>query len=330
MSIRQFQASGLTYALFFDFRDSIGSLTSVDSPTVDIFTPFKDRYVEGDTLTTTSTEGRYRYNFLASSGITVGTWFALGVGITNGFTVFSQSVPFEIVDTAVEPYWVGLDELREYMDLEDDDHTGDGMLRQCLQSAIELVEGFTQRSYGIKSYTETIEIKNTDRVKLKRYPINQVTSLTAAYKITPRNTTNLLTETITGAAVSFYWRLDSDNGILHLTDNAGFDEVYDNYLLVIAYLAGHVTVPEPVRHAAMALAAALNNLACSSAFLKNSSALLSALSNSAVNSAFNLLILPCSSIIVACANPLSSLSLPAFIRFLLATSNRDSAFSIAS
>ena len=262
--MQRFQA-GLTHSLYFSFWNDSGVRTPVNSPIVDVYTPHKNKYISGAGLSTTSTVGKYRYDMYVTPGVTEGHWFAMAVGLTNSNldTIYSDVVPFEVVDVLAEPYWVGLEELRQYMELDDtDDRDQDGKLRQALQAAIELVEGYTQRTYGLFQYSEIIQVKDTDRVKLKKYPINSIVGITATFSITPRDVTNLANEVLSTSLVQFYYRLDSDNGIVYLTDPAGFDMPYDNMIMGIDYIAGYATVPEPVRQAVLGLAAAINSFAC--------------------------------------------------------------------
>jgi len=261
MSIRQFSA-GLTHHLTFNFWNTAGARTVVDNPLVDVLTPQKTKYINAAALTTTSVVGQYAYSLFLAAGVTVGHWFARATGITTNDTLYSESQVFEVIDYQYEPLWVGLEELRQFMGKEDDDRTEDQNLRQCLQTSIELVEGYTRRHYGVYSYDEIIEVKHTDRVKLKKFPINTLVGITATSSITPRDTTNLLTESVSGALVGFYYRLDSENGILYLTDSAGYDYPYDDMLLSVSYLAGFSTIPEPVRMAVLKLSAALFNMIC--------------------------------------------------------------------
>ncbi len=259
--IRSFR-TGLTYSLFFNFFSSSGSRTNVSQPVVDIFTPQKTRYITSAALTTTTLDGKYQYNFFAPSGLTVGHWFALGTGITNSDTIFSESNVFEIINIQTEAFWVGIEEFRDFLNIADDDREDDANLRQALRASIELVEGYTRRNYGIASFYELVEVKNTDRVKLKHFPIDSIVAITPTTKVIPRDVTNLFTETVTDTQVSFYYRLDKDNGIIYLTDSSGFDDYYDNMLIGISYLAGFATVPESVREAVLSLASAIHNLSC--------------------------------------------------------------------
>lgn len=261
MSIRQF-STGLTHTLYFSFWNSSGTRTPVDSPTVDILTPQKTKYVNAASLTTTDTVGKYAYQMYAIPGLTVGHYFARAIGLTTNDTLYSESQVFEIIDYTWEPLWVGLEELREFLGKADDERDDDPNLRSCLQTALELVEGYTNRQYGVCQIDETIQIKDTDRVKLKKFPVNALVGITPTVKIIPRDVTNLVTETITDTQVSFYYRLDSDNGIIYLTDSAGFDTYYSDVLLGVSYLAGFATVPEPVRQSVLKIASALFNMMC--------------------------------------------------------------------
>jgi hypothetical protein len=261
LSIRQF-STGLSHSLTFDFWNTAGARTPVDNPLVDVLTPQKTKYINAASLTTTSVVGQYAYTLFLGAGVTIGHWFARGIGLTTNDTLYSESQVFEVINYEFEPLWVGLPELRQYMSKDDDDRSDDQNLRQCLQTAIELCEGHTRRHYGIYSYHEIVEVKDTDRVKLKKFPIDSLVGITATSSITPRDTTNLLVESISGALVSFYYRLDSENGVLYLTDSAGYDYTYDGVLLSIDYQAGYATIPEPVRTAVLKIAAALFNMIC--------------------------------------------------------------------
>lgn len=247
MSVRQY-LTGKTYSINMNFFDDVGIRTPVDDATITVYTPHKTEYTIAGLTPDTLVVGKYNYNFYAASGLTRGHWFALGSGITASTTVFSEAVPFEIVDISLEPYWLGLSEFREYLDLTDDDRSRDSFFKQMLQSAIELVETYTRRTFGIGSYTETIEVKHSERLELKHFPIISITGLTA---------------TGIGRITPFYYTADNTNGIIKLTDSSGFDLCYDSALVTIEYEAGFLTVPEPVRMSALMLASKLSNLATS-------------------------------------------------------------------
>lgn len=255
--------TGLTYSLLYHFRDSLGVLTSVDNAVLNMYTPQKELYLNQAVLSTTSTIGEYKFSFFAPVGLTIGHWSSLGIGITQSSTIFSERQVFEVIDITQEPAWVGLEEFRTFLSLEDDDRSSDTSLQQALQAAIELVEGFTHRHYGEHRVDEIIEIISTDKVQLKHFPVTSIVAITASFKTIPRQMTNLVMETLDSSQVSFYYRLDADNGIIALLDSAGFELVYDSLLLGIAYNAGFVSVPEPVRQATLSLAAQLNALSCS-------------------------------------------------------------------
>lgn len=254
--------TGLTYSLLFNFRDELGVRTSVSSPVVNFYTPQKELYYNQASLTTTSVIGQYQFDFFAPVGLTVGHWNALGVGLSHGTTLFSERQVFEVFDIHKEAFWCGLEELRGFLNLEDDDRTNDKNLQQALRAAIELVEAYCHRSFGEDQIDEIIEIVSTDRVQLKRFPVNSIVGITATVKTIPRGIGNIVIETLTGAQVGFYYRLDGPNGILHLLDSAGYDLERDGLLLCITYRTGFVSVPEPVRQATLSIAAQLNALAC--------------------------------------------------------------------
>lgn len=254
--------TGLTYSLLYHFRDSLGVLTSVDNPVINIYTPQKELYCNQTALTTTSTTGEYKFNFFAPVGLTIGHWTSLGIGITQSSTVFSERQVFEIIDVKLEPAWVSLEELRTFIGIDSTDRTGDVNLQQALQAAIELVEGHTHRHYGESRYSEIIEVDNADRIQLKNFPVVSIVGLTATYRTYPRNTQGILVETLDGSQFSFYYRVDNTNGIIKLLDSAGYDLQYCSVLVSVDYTAGFVSVPEPVRSATLSLAAQLNALSC--------------------------------------------------------------------
>lgn len=261
MAIQSFLV-GLTYTLSYQFRDSLGVLTNVDSSFVNVYTPRKDLYLNQYPLVQVST-GEYKLDFFAPVGLTMGHWSSIGVGISNGTTLFSNRQIFEIVNIQTEPAWVSLNELRTFLNLSSDDHTNDVNLQQALQASLELVEGYCHRHYGEHRVDEIIEIIDTDRVQLKHFPVNSIVGITATFRTFPRNSTNILIETLDSPAISFYYRPDLENGILKLVDSAGYECVYDGVILSVAYNAGFVSVPEPVRQAVLSLAAQLNALSCS-------------------------------------------------------------------
>jgi hypothetical protein len=261
VSIRQY-LTGRTYSLGLNFFDEMGLRTPVDDATITIYTPQKQTYTTAGLTPDSLVIGKYNYSFYAAAGVTRGHWFALGSGTTASSTVFTESVPFEVIDIVSEPFWLGLTEFREFLGLTDDDHSTDPFLKQMLQSAIELVETYTRRTFGIYTFNENIEIKHTERVTLKHFPIVSLIGLTATSVITPMEVARLF-EVVTNQIVPFYFRADMDNGIIHLTDSAGFDLTYDGVLLAITYEAGFLAIPEAVRTATLMLASKLSNLSTS-------------------------------------------------------------------
>jgi hypothetical protein len=253
---------GLTYRLDFDFFDDSGNRLGLDAPTANVYTPEKQAFLSSQSLTAVTT-GKYGFNFFLPAGATVGNWFALGTGYTTGVTTFSDAVPFEVVDITVEPYWVSLGDLRGYLQVDDDDHTRDSLYKEILRAAIQLVEAYTHRTFGLRTFEELIEIKNTDRVKLKRYPIQAITGATPTIQISPYSQTSLVQQSITGSIVNFNFRLDKENGIMKLTDSSGFEMYYNGMILALTYIAGFPSTPEPIRAAVLALASKLVNLATS-------------------------------------------------------------------
>jgi hypothetical protein len=254
--------AGRTYSLGFNFFDSVGDRTTVDIPTAIIYTPERTSYIETLLTADSLVIGKYNYNFHVASGLTFGQWFAVATGITNSTTLFSEVVPFEIINIRNEPLWVGLTEFREYLDISDGDHTRDGFYKQILQAAISLVEAYTRRTFGVKSFNETIEIQHTNRIKLKHFPIVNIVAMTATTLIRPMQV-DVFNESLTSSVVPFHFRLDTENGIIKITNSSGFDDTCDNIILAVSYNAGFLSVPEGVRLAVLALASKLSNMATS-------------------------------------------------------------------
>lgn len=258
--IRQY-IPGATYTLFFNFFET-GVRTPVDDPVVDIFTPERTRHLTAQPLTVVpGVTGRFRFDFFVPTGLTIGHWFGLASGITDSATLFADQVPFEIIDPVSEPFWLSLEELREHLEIEEDCRDQDVLHKGMLQAAMEVTESYTKRKFGLRTYDEIHEIKSTTRVRLKQYPVDVITALTATAKIIPRDVNQLVVETITNDRINFFFRLDAANGLILLVDQAGFDETYDGLLLAIQYKAGFATIPENVRRGALMIASRLINLA---------------------------------------------------------------------
>lgn len=255
--------TGFTHQFTFGFFDEDGNPTSVDSPIVDIFTPSREKHVKGAALVSDGT-GQYTHDFAATLGLTPGHWFALASGVTTSaaLAIFSDTVPFEIVDTKLEPFWVSLNELKDYLDIPRTDRTRDSFNKMMLSASMGLVQSWTRREFGLRLYDEIIELHTTDRVSLRHYPLVTITAITPTQEIEPFEF-NKIVQTVSGATVQFFFRQDQhdkDNGILRLTDSAGFELSYDGILVAIQYLAGFPTIPEAVRTAVLVLTSNLINL----------------------------------------------------------------------
>lgn len=258
--LRQF-LPGKTYSLIFDFFDDAGNRTAVENPTTDFYDPYRQPFLTGVAgVTVSGYVGRYTSPFYSTPGLTIGQYFGLCNGLTNGFTVFASQEPFELISPFEEPLWIGLRDFREYIQADDTDHTKDSFYNQCIQTSMDLVEGYTRRKYLVQAYNELYEVKRTDRVMLMHFPVQMIAGLTATVRIIPRSQTQVI-EILQGNPVPFHYLLDAGNGILHLTDMAGFDQVYDQLLIAISYWAGYPTLPDAVRSAALSIASSLVNLA---------------------------------------------------------------------
>ena len=257
--------TGRTYTFTFDFFDEdTGIRTVVDSPTADFFTPERTTWMLGVGLSPDlSFVGRYDVDLELTAGLTVGQWFALGCGLTQGTTLFSQAVPFEIIDMATAPLWISLDDLRTHLGITDEnDHSNDRLHRNMLQAAAGLVEDYTGAFFGLRAVSEMLEIKSTDRITLRHYPVHRITGMTPTVQIIPRGPNNLVAESVTGNSVSFHFRLTEHNGLMTLTDSAGFEQIYDGVLLSIDYLAGLAVIPAGIKTATLMLASKLINMQC--------------------------------------------------------------------
>jgi len=261
--LKQFRA-GLTYRLTFDFFDEDGiNRTGVDSPIVDIFDPFRSKLVDGAALVAavSGITGQFTFDFFVTSGLTQGHYFAIGTGLTlTDITLFADQVPFEVIDPISEPFWVSLAELREHLEVDPEDHSRDSFLRGILAAAMEVVEQYARRRFGVRAFSELIEVKDTDRVLLKNFPVQVITALTATAQIIPREVDRLFVETITDSNINFFFTLDAPNGVMKLTDFAGFDEPYTGVLLGITYVAGFPAIPESIRRATLMIASKFCNM----------------------------------------------------------------------
>ncbi len=264
--LKQFRP-GLTFRLEFSFFDDTGiNRTGVNSPIVDIFNPFRSKLIDAGALVpaVSGLTGQFTFDFFVEPGLTQGHYFAIGTGLTQtDVTIFADQVPFEVIDPISEPFWVSLAELREHLELDTEDHSRDSFLRGILQASMEAVEQYARRQFGIRAFSELIEVKSTDRVLLKNFPIQSITALTATAQIVPRDVDQLFVETITDSNINFFFTLDAENGVMKLTDFAGFDEPYDGVLLGVTYVAGFPHIPESIRRATLMLASKMCNLSSS-------------------------------------------------------------------
>jgi len=268
MANRQFLV-GFTHRLQFDFRDEIGDPTGVDSPRTRIYTPDKNIFLDEAPLTPVAgTCNSFTRDFFATPGLTVGQWFAIGTGLTQpgNAMIMSDQFPFEIVDLTIEPFWISLDEYRVYLDIPSTDHSRDRFHKQMLQTSMQLIEDYTQRKFGLQVVNQTIEVVNTQYVKLNCFPVANIVALTVQSRIIPRSLDNLFSQTLTGSQVSFFFRLDAPAGIIIITDENGYNIVRDDMIMTVTYQAGFASVPEPIRTASLQIASQLSNLACNEGY----------------------------------------------------------------
>lgn len=250
---------GLTYSLTYNFFDNSGSAIDMDNPTASILTPENTTYT---TLSLTgSTTGVYSANIFISSGLTQGNWSSVASGLCNNISYFSSVIPFEILDYGARPNWLGLEDFRDYLEEDSNDRSRDNLLIRVLDSAMLSVEGYTRRAWGVKSKSETIELQRQDRILLKRYPLVTISGLTATITgYTPRTPDTLNVETNAGGTVSFYYRLQPEQGMLVLTDEEGYSCEYTDTIVTVDYTYGNSIIPEPVRLATLMLASKLLNI----------------------------------------------------------------------
>jgi len=268
MANRQFLV-GFTHRLQFDFRNEIGDPTGVDSPQTRIYTPSKEIFLDGATLTSVAgTCNSFTFDFFAAPGLTFGQWFAIGTGLTQpgNAMIMSDQFPFEIVDLTVEPFWVSMEEYRNYLDIPSSDHSRDRHFKQMLQTSMELIEAYTQRKFGLQIVNQTIEVVNTQYMKLNCFPVVNIVALTVQSRIIPRSLDNLFSQTLTGSQVSFFFKLDAEAGVIVITDENGYNLVRDDLIATVTYQAGFASVPEPVRTAALGIASQISNLACNEGY----------------------------------------------------------------
>lgn len=250
---------GLTYSLTYNFFTDLGAALDVASPVASIFTPENTTYT---TLSLTgSTTGVYSSDIFIPTGLTQGNWSSVATGLCSNVSYFSSVIPFEILDFGARPNWLGLEDFREYLEEDADDHTRDNLLIRVLDAAMLSVEGYTRRAWGVKSKSETLELQRQDRILLKKWPLVTIAGLTATnVGFTPRTPSSLDIETNAGGTVSFYYRLHADEGMLILTDEEGYACEYSDMIVSLDYTYGNTIIPEPVRLATLMLASKMLNI----------------------------------------------------------------------
>jgi hypothetical protein len=261
MAIRQF-CTGATYNLTFDYRDSLGNAIDVSDSFADIYTPERTVHLSGVTLTSIAgTTGAYETDLFVSTAFTVGQWFAFPTGITQGVTVIADVRPFEVKDNKIETNWLSIEDVRDWIEEDPDDHSNDRLFKQVLDAAMELVEAHTHTVWGQCPRSEIWEIHWSDRRMLEKYPIVRIAGMTVTHTgYTPREPATPNTETNAGSTTPFYFRLDNEIGAMIYTDIDGIECTYDGVIVTVDYVFGTATIPEPIRVATLMLTSKLLNI----------------------------------------------------------------------
>lgn len=255
--------SGNTFSIFFDFFDNAFQGTSVENIVVEVFTPERQRHLSSTSIIADpEIEGKYRYDFFVTPGLTVGSWYAFASGITQNSTTFANVQPFDIIDHKGEANWLGVGDVRDWLEEDPSDHSNDKLFQRVLTASMHLIEEKTGRPWGQCPYSETFQIKCSARRMLQKYPVIRITGMTAtAWGYTPREPATPNTETNAGETTPFYFRLKENVGAMIFTDSDGLECTYSDCIVTLDYTFGTATIPEPIRLATLMLTSKLLNIA---------------------------------------------------------------------
>lgn len=262
MSMLQFIA-GTTANLIYDFYTTAGVHTTVLNPIAKIYTPEHQEYSSVSLTAQSGVTGQYYYNFgVPSAGLTIGHWSTIGVGFTNNSTMFTFVQPFEIVDFTQEPFFIGVQILRDYLEIPDTDHTKDELYKRILAIAVSLVEQYLQRKISVHNISETFHVQHSSNIILKDYPVVQINGMTMSYLFSGAvpSAPNTSSITTTSSTDEFFFHLRKDAGVLQLIDDVGTECIYRDFAVEIDYKAGYLQIPQSIIGAILMLASGILNV----------------------------------------------------------------------
>jgi len=206
--------------------------------------------------------GQYYQLFYVPTGLTIGHWSTVGVGFTNNSNIFSHVQPFSIISLSVEPLFVGVNDLRDWLDVPATDHTKDELYKRLLLTAVSCIEQYLRRRISVHSVSEVFHLPSRSLVQLKDYPVNYISGITVSETFGGAIPSSPNGGAITADSVidDFYFDLKNDSGIITFLDSTGEECMYSGIHIEIDYSAGYLTVPEALRSAVLMLASGIFNL----------------------------------------------------------------------
>lgn len=255
--------AGSSLHVFYDFFTPAGVRTPVDNPVARLYTPDRSLFQQvAITLATTGVTGQYTYGYDLPAGVTLGHWGTFATGTTNGSFLLSNNQTFSIVDFAVEPIFIGVQDLRDYLGVLESDHTKDDLYKRLILSSVSIIEQYLRRKICVHSVSETIRLQQSSVIILKDYPVISISGMTVSdgYIGATSSTPNSSYVDPDNLTTDFHFSLNKSSGIMNLIDENGFESQYCDTFIEIDYEAGYMTVPESLRIAILMLASGMLNV----------------------------------------------------------------------
>lgn len=226
------------------------SITQIRDPNGNII-------LTNQTVTAGSTTGRYEYTLDSAYTTTLGIYIATWQFVISGIT-YEHTQYFEIVSTIrsgyVTPY-----EIRQSATYEliTDTSPTDAVLQRYIDKSTQIIDTFLGGSINYAIYTEKIrcvldKIHNGVHIQLHHRPIVDITSVQLTQG--PQTTVSLDTD---------YIRINENAGYLEYFQNVSYPSLqictFDPTgtaiipVATVVYTAGYVSVPDPVKQAAIQL-----------------------------------------------------------------------------